>query len=147
MITKEFSGFSFTLAGNFFINEIKSPKRYKWGDTNNTHDHLSTCINFSADKIDGKVEQAYIVTVGDCVVYVGEFSNSLRDRWLKVDNYIWHHKDHLIYEALTENKEVSLWLTNDPWIELSSGVKINISKSIEHHILKNNDLLWNQRNN
>lgn len=147
MNTKEYSGFSFIHAGDFFVNDIKSIKKYKWGDANDTHDNLSTCIKFSKEHLDQKIEQAYIVTVGETVVYVGEFSNSLRDRWLKVDNYIWHHKDHLIFEALTLKKDVSLWLVNDPWVETPSGLKINIAKSIEHHILKNNDLLWNQRNN
>lgn len=99
------------------------------------------------EKLDKKTEQAYIITVEGIVVYAGEFSNSFRDRWLKIDKYIWHHKDHLIHQALIEEKEVSLWLTNNPWIETPSGLKLNISKSIEHHILKNNDLLWNQRNN
>lgn len=147
MKTKDFFDFTFIHAGNFFINKIKSPKKYKWGDKNNTHDHISTCIEFSLEKLDKKTEQAYIITVEGIVVYAGEFSNSFRDRWLKIDNYIWHHKDHLIHQALIEEKEVSLWLTNNPWIETPSGLKLNISKSIEHHILKNNDLLWNQRNN
>lgn len=147
MKTKEFCGFTFIHAGDFYINTIKSPKKYKWGDVNNTYDHITTCIRFSEENLPDKVEQAYIITVDNEVVYVGEFSNSLRDRWLKTDNYIWHNKDHLIYAELTRKAEVALWLTKDPYVDISGGLKINISKSIEHHILKNNNLAWNQRHN
>jgi hypothetical protein len=140
-------GFTFKLAGDFFINPIKSPKKYKWGDNQKTFDHITTSINFMEDGADQKTEQAYVVTVDREVVYVGEFSGTLRERWLKVDNYIWHNKDHLIYKAILNGKNVSLWLIVDPCIKISSGLEINICKSIEHHILKNNNLLWNQRNN
>lgn len=144
----DIEGFSFAYVGDFFINPIRSPKKYKWSDKGvKYHDHITTCIRFIEDGLDKKEELAYIVTVNRKVVYVGEFSHSFRDRWLKTDNYIWHHKDYLIHEELSNKKKVSLWFVIDPYMERSSGVKINVSKSIEHHILKNINLKWNIRNN
>ena len=148
MNTIALEGFAFRHVGDFFINPVKSPKKYKWGDKENKIcDYITTCIRFIEDGLDKKEELAYIVTVNNDVVYVGEFSNSFRDRWLKIDNYIWHHKDHLIYQALCNKSEVSLWFIVDPYIKSLSGVKLNISKSIEHHILKNINVEWNIRNN
>ena len=148
MKTKIIEGFTFKYVGDFFINPVKSSKRYKWTDEqkNERCEHITTCIRFVENDLDKQKEVAYIVTVDDKLVYVGEFSNSFRYRWLKVDNYIWHHKDHLIHKALRNKSNVSLWFIADPYVNLSS-VNLNISKSIEHHILKNINTDWNIRNN
>jgi len=146
--TTVIEGFIFKHVGDFFINPVKSPKKYKWTDDqkNEQCDHITTCIRFVENDLDRQKELAYIVMVDDKLVYVGEFSNSFRDRWLKIDNYIWHHKDSLIHKALCNKSNVSLWFVNDPYINLS-GVNFNASKSIEHHILKNINTDWNIRNN
>ena len=148
MKTKKIQGFTFQYAGDFYINPVKSLKKYKWDDEKKIQqcDHITTCIRFAEDGLDKKEELVYLITVDDILVYVGDFSNSFRERWLKVDNYIWHHKDHLIHKALTNKSNVSLWLIDDPFINLPD-VKLNISKSIEHHILKNIKTEWNVRNN
>ena len=140
--------FTFNHVGDFYRNEIRSKKQYSWGDKNNKQKgHLYTCINLFDDDFDKATELAYLVTVDEEVMYVGEFSNSFRDRWLITENYIWHHKDELIRDALREGKKVSLWFINEPCSEVYPGVNINICKSIEHHILKNKNLAWNKRNN
>jgi len=38
-------------------------------------------------------------------------------------------------------------MQSKPDIDILSGVSLNISKSIERHILKNISLDWNKRNN
>lgn len=144
----ELQGFIFDLAGRFFINPIKSIRKYKWQENKvDRYEHISTCIEFIEEGTDQRQELAYIITVDDEIKYVGEYSKTLRLRWLKVDNYIWHHKDHLIFKALKQGCKVSLWLVNNPTVSTASGEVVNISKSIEHHILKNNLLEWNKRNN
>ena len=111
------------------------------------HDHITTSIEVVDADIEKRREAAYIVTVDQEVKYIGEFSNSLRDRWIKVENYIWHHKDHLIFDALNRGCDVSLSLVDNPEVSLPSGELVNISKAIEHHILKHHKLEWNMRNN
>jgi hypothetical protein len=148
MNTINVEGFTFNHVGDFYINPIKSAKKYTWGEKGDKQcDHLSTCISLFEDFSDETKELVYLVTVDEEVSFVGEFSNSFRDRWLKTDNYIWHHKGHLIDDALIKNRKVSLWFVVDPYLDTLSGVKLNISKSIEHHILKNRSLDWNKRNN
>lgn len=146
----ELHGFIFELVGTFKIGE-KSPRKYKWTDHKGPHhDHITTMLEFTSEDTAQRRETAYLITVDDGIKYVGEFSNTLRDRWLKVGNYIWHHKDHLIFEALEAGNNVSLWLMKDPMMTMPHGEMINISKAAEHHILKANSaadrFTWNQRN-
>lgn len=141
-------GFTFNHVGDFHINSTKSAKKYTWGKTGEKRcEQLVTCIRLFEDSLKKMKELAYLVTVDGEPMYVGEFSNSFENRWLKVDNYVWHHKDDLIYDDLKKKKKVALWFVEDPFVDISSGVKLNISKSIEHHILKNKTLKWNIRNN
>jgi translation initiation factor RLI1 len=146
-------GFKFKLAGEFFKNEVAS-KPYKW---NNESKPITTCLKFVEQSLDAITETAYLVTVNGLVVYVGEFSKTLRDRWLMSENYIWHNKDVKIFEAISFGHKVNLYLLDEPERNLSCGTKLNIAKSVEHHILKSahglkeeagSDLVlsWNQRN-
>lgn len=157
-------GFRFKLAGKFFKNPIPSKSKYNWdkrgenGKLIPVHEHITTCLDLLGQINPDKVcETAYLVTVDNMVMYVGEFSKTLRARWLKVDNYIWHNKDDLISDALMAKKIVKFYLLEESELTLSCGLKLNIAKSVEHHILKNvhelkedacNDqpLKWNQRN-
>jgi len=148
MNTKDINGFIFNHVGDFYINSVRSVKKYTWWEKKDKkREHLSTCIQLFDDNSDKVKELVYLVTVDGNVMYVGDFSNSFRARWLKTENYTWHHKDHLIEDELIKRKKVSLWFIADPYVNTTSGVELNISKSIEHHILKNNNLNWNKRNN
>jgi len=140
----ELHGFQFYLAGHFYHNPTPSKKSYKW-DGESKPIHLS--LELLDRKTDAEEELAYLVTVNGHPAYVGEFSYTLRDRWLKTEYYTWHHKDHLIDDAIKNGDNIELWLLLDSIVELPNGVKLNISKSVEHHLLKNQNFDWNKRNN
>ncbi len=78
--------------------------------------------------------------------YVGEYSFNLADRWLKEGNYVWHHKEAEILNEIKSNNCVSLWASENPYVRISNE-QVNISKSIESHILKTHvaHLPWNKR--
>jgi len=140
----EIHGFKFYLCGRFYNNSLPSKRSYKWdGETK----PLYTSIEFIDSNTDSKEELAYIVTVNNEAKYVGEFSKTLRDRWLKTECYTWHHKDHLIESAISNGDLVELWLLLNPVVELPTSVSLNISKAVEHHLLKNQVFDWNKRNN
>lgn len=153
MIKRTVCGFEFQLAGEFFKNDVAS-KPYKW---KGKPIPITTCLKFVEQSFDAVTETAYLVTVDDLIMYVGEFSKTLRDRWLVTENYIWHDKDIKIFEAIKSGQKVNLYLLDEPERTLSCGTTLNIAKSVEHHILKSahglkeeagSDLVlsWNQRN-
>lgn len=83
-------------------------------------------------------------------VYVGQYTGVFKDRWLRKNKYIWHGRhDDSIKSALKAGKRVSVWLSVDPYTELSDGRKININKEIEQTIIENIQPEWNTtgRNN
>jgi hypothetical protein len=131
LIYKELIGFKFVKVGDFRINDKPLSVRYK-GDTAEVKVSLKL-IDESFLKSD---ESAYLIYAEDELVYVGEYSYNLKDRWLKKEDYIWHHTDIEIEKALA-SKTVSLWLAIDPYLMLpDNSEKINVSKSIEQEILR-----------
>lgn len=77
-------------------------------------------------------------------VYVGQYTGVFKDRWLRKNKYIWHGKhDDTIKTALEAGKKVSIWLSVDPYAELSDGRKININKEIEQIIIEAVQPEWN----
>lgn len=92
-------------------------------------------------------ESVYLVFVDETVVYVGEYSKTFRDRWLTKGCYIWHSVDVQIRDALNAGHQVSIWIAEFPYLPRPDGQLINVSKAIEHDILKSAfPPEWNKRN-
>ena len=137
---KDIAGFRFVKIGVFYLSN--SPKQVKYnGETVN----LRLSLELISEDIKKLEESAYLLFADDELMYVGEYSFDLKDRWLRNGDYVWHHKDNEILSNLDNKRNVSIWATLNPYIEIEDGSTINISKSIESEILKKYDLLWNKR--
>jgi hypothetical protein len=96
-------------------------------------------------------ESVYLITVNELVKYVGEYSKTLGERWIKrkKDKYIWHDQDINISNELKAGSKVSLYLIESPFCMLPNGIELNVAKAIEHDILQRaptSPELWNKRN-
>jgi hypothetical protein len=136
----DIAGFKFIEVGIFYVSDEPLEAKYNGKNT-----LASVCIKLRHDTFKKVGESAYILFVDEDLVYVGEYSYNLEDRWLKKGKYVWHHKDNDILKALKENRRVTLWLSMNPYITIENGNSINISKSIEQEILKRLPLPWNVR--
>ncbi len=142
----EFCNYKFIKVGRFSISDKPLNVTY-----NGKQDSVSVELKLDHDEYRDIGESVYLVLVNDAVKYVGEYSKSLSNRWIKrrKDNYIWHHQDINIAKALNERSEVLLYLLEDPFITHPCGIELNVSKAIEHDILQRapaNLGLWNKRN-
>jgi hypothetical protein len=137
---KNVNGFEFVKVGNFYINNQPLEITYK-----GKKDKVSISLGLINEQFKNADESAYLICSEDELVYVGEFSYNLEDRWLRKKVYVWHHKDELIEQEILKNKNVSLWLIVNPFVQISDNTSINISKSIEQEILKKKKPLWNKR--
>jgi hypothetical protein len=142
LIYKEILGFKFVKVGDFQISENPHPVTF-----NGQKDQINVCLQLVDESFMKSDESAYLIYVEDKLVYVGEFSYSLKDRWLRTKNYIWHNTDGEIEKELKPpyNKNVSLWLAVNPYTVLPNNKEINISKSIEQEILRQILPEWNKR--
>lgn len=129
------SGFEFVKIAEFFINQV-TYKVTKGGKPVS----LDVSIKLIDQRFEKLDESAYVIMSGEEIVYVGEFSYSLKHRWIKGNNYAWHGTVDKIKIELQKLKPVSLWVTANPFSR-----RINISKSIEHEILKTKLPPWNIR--
>lgn len=185
MIKKKFLGFEFVKVGEFHIGtNAFEHKGGQWV--------RPTQIQFIHDDCVKAECSTYLVCLGadykkENVLYVGEYTNSLHQRWLRKHNqpinadraeWVSWHSDNLDnninrllhrligdesikakgWDARTDKKkaaiesdiqtmlddithhlvepEISLWLTYNPWIEISQDVTINISRAIEQRFLE-----------
>lgn len=98
-------------------------------------------INLIDEKFLHAEQSAYLVYVEDELIYAGYYSGSFQDRWLRKQKgqyYCWHSDklDDEINALVKKNKNVSVWLTIDPYAILEkNGKKVNISKLIEDTII------------
>jgi hypothetical protein len=97
-------------------------------------------INLIDEKFLHAEQSAYLVYVEDELIYAGYYSGSFQDRWLRKQNgqyYCWHSDklDDEINALVKKNKNVSVWLTINPYATLKNGEKVNISKFIEDTII------------
>ncbi|NVJ69671.1 MAG: hypothetical protein HWE08_04915 [Alphaproteobacteria bacterium] len=151
MIINRFLGFEFVKVAVFDLSEhpytyIKNQKT----KTENTW-ATPTRINFFDEAYVDAGQSAYLVCGGteyqpEDILYVGEYSASLKERWLRlhaqgeVREWLVWHSDNLadgLNRLLKDepDREISLWLTVDPFVEGPSG-KINISYTIEQAFLQ-----------
>lgn len=140
----EVSGYEFIEIGEFV--KYNNPLAVKF-DGKTTQISVELILHNKAYKNVG--ESVYVVTVSAIPKYVGEYSSTLENRWLRKENYIWHNHDENILTMLNSSNttDVRLYLIENPYVVLSNGKELNISKSIEHDILQDPCLeLWNTRN-
>jgi hypothetical protein len=136
--TKIVHGFEFIKAGDFYLAE--TPWKGK-----NKNFNIRASLKLTSEKYRQADETTYLIYSGIDLKYVGEYTYNLNDRWLS-GNYVNHHKSDLIEKELELGKEVSIWLAISPFAIINESIKINISKSIEHEILRKDDIEWNKRN-
>ena len=132
--------FEFIKVGSFCLS--KTHLKYKY---NSQQAETNLCIKLLYEGIQKLGESAYLIFVKNEPVYVGEYSYNFESRWLRKSKYSWHHKNNEIKDELINGNEVSIWVTRDPFVEIVKGHFVNISKSIEQEILKNQSMPWNHR--
>lgn len=102
-------------------------------------------LNLYDEKYEKADETVYLVTYNDEILYVGEFTYNLKDRWIS-KNHVNHHMYENIEKLLTDGKIPSIWLAISPYCEIPELGELNISKSLEQKIMRDNQPKWNSRN-
>lgn len=84
-------------------------------------------------------QSCYLVCDDDRIIYVGYYSTSFRDRWWKKNGYFWHGEvvDNAVNKLLNNEptKNITVWLSVNPYAYTLDKIKINISKFIEDDII------------
>ncbi len=136
---KTLYGFEFVKAGVFYLAETS------WKITSKGWE-IRASLELVSEKFRKADETVYLVYSDDDLVYVGEYTYNLESRWLS-GNYVDHHKSDDIERQLEAGCDVTLWLAVFPYTSVDRSLQaINISKSIEHELLKKCDPKWNKRN-
>lgn len=138
---KTVEGFKFIHVANAFLSQVPlkatfEGRKIEW----------DAALDLLYPEVSNAEQSCYLIYFDDEVdpVYVGQYTGLFKDRWLKKDKYIWHGKhDDSIKSALKAEKRVSIWLSVDPYTELSDGRKININKEIEQIIIETIQPEWN----
>jgi len=120
---KKIAGFSFIKIGKFYNNKKPIFVKYEGKDT-----PITLSLYLINDEFKKIGESAYLIFSDNQLMYVGEYSFNLKDRWLRNGEYVWHHKDKNISDALNEKKNVTFWITLNPYIKIDKDTTINISK-------------------
>ena len=139
--SKKILSFDFVKAGKFILSG--EPCQFK-----NWQSHV--LLKLIDEKFERADETAYVIICETTILYVGEYAYNLRDRWHS-KNYVNHHMHNNIKSALEEGRELSLWVAISPYIEITEIEnpelrELNLSKSLEQHILKHYLPEWNLRN-
>lgn len=101
------------------------------------------------EKILDAEQSCYLIFDDNEIKYIGYYSNSFKDRWWKKDGYFWHGEivDKNVNDLLKKNpnKNITVWLSIEPYAYTKKGEPINISKYIEDDIIMtfDNKLIWN----
>ncbi|WP_018983656.1 GIY-YIG nuclease family protein [Salinimonas chungwhensis] len=90
-------------------------------------------------------ETLYFITRGEDIVYIGEFTYTLKNRWLS-KGYVVHHIYDKLAEALREGTELAMWVAVSPYVDIPQMGELNISKSLEQKMIKHFKPGWNKRN-
>lgn len=130
--------YKFINVGVFYLAETP------WCDKNGEN-CVRASLKLNSEEYRKADETAYLIYSNDILKYVGEYTYNLSDRWLSGD-YVNHHKSDLIEQEIESGKKVTLWLAISPFCNINKTTRINISKSIEHEILRQHDAEWNKRN-
>jgi hypothetical protein len=112
-------------------------KEYQW--------HLA--LNLIHDDFADAEQSTYLVYVEDELVYVGEYTSSFAERWLKQRKYFWHSEnvDDKVNDHVKNGKKVSVWISVNPYLDGPNGEMINVNKAIEQRIIEQYLPPWNKR--
>jgi hypothetical protein len=139
---KTVEGFKFLHVANAFLSQVPWKVTYEGRKI-----EWDVALDLLYPEVANAEQSCYLVYLNDEVkpVYVGQYTGVFKDRWgLKKGKYIWHGKhDDTIKSALVERRKISIWLSVEPYAELSDGRKININKEIEQIIIEAVQPKWN----
>ncbi|WP_218354992.1 hypothetical protein [Alteromonas lipotrueiana] len=90
-------------------------------------------------------ETLYFISRDEEIVYIGEFTYTLKSRWLS-KGYVVHHIYDKLAEALREGSELAMWVAVCPYVNIPDMGELNISKSLEQKMIKHLKPDWNIRN-
>lgn len=141
--TKIINGFEFIKLGDVYLSDTP----LKATHNGNTFDwYLS--LKATDDRLLDAGESAYLVYFDDELVYIGEYSTTFAKRWLREKKYLWHSDtiDNNAKEAVLQGKQVTVWITKDPYVTTTCGREFNVSKVIEHQLLSMAPPVFNKRN-
>ena len=86
-------------------------------------------------------QSTYLVYEDEDLIYVGYYSGSFKDRWLRKQNdiyYFWHSDnidDYCNKVLLEKDRNITIWLSVDPYAKTLNDVDVNISKYLEDKII------------
>ncbi len=82
-------------------------------------------------------QSVYIVKVEKEIKYIGVYSDTFKSRWLKADRYFWHSEnlDNKINELITNGKNVTFWLSIDPYMKKENKKTMNMSLALEYELI------------
>ena len=137
---KDCLGFKFVKAGIFYLEDRPWEGKDEKGPWK-----VRASLKMIDERFRKADETAYLIFSGDELKYVGEYTYNLEERWLN-GNYVNHHKYLEIEKEIAGGKEVSIWLAVSPYLKTDKIENLNISKSLEHEILRRQSPEWNKRN-
>jgi hypothetical protein len=135
---RKISGFEFLKAGEFF----RSDEPYQFKDWES-----QLVLKLQDERYEKADETAYLLMDDERILYVGEYTYNLKDRWIS-KNHVNHHKYDNIYELVDKGKSITLWLALSPYCEIQGYGELNVSKSLEQQIMRDHpsECEWNSRN-
>lgn len=136
--------YSFVKIGKAFLSDTPLKAKFDGKELENWRLQLELLVD---DTILESEQSCYLVCDDERIIYVGYYSNSFRDRWWKKKGYFWHGEvvDNEVNRLLNadSSKNITVWLSINPYAHTIDGTKINISKFIEDDIIMSQSGLIN----
>lgn len=123
--------------GNFEFIRIGTATREKPAlKAKNISDDYSLFLELEHEKFLEAGQSVYLILDEEDIVYVGYYSTSFKDRWWQKNGYFWHGDvvDNKIDKLVREGKNITVWLSVDPYIKNNDG-QFNISKLLEDTLI------------
>ncbi|MEH6628953.1 MAG: hypothetical protein V7739_21135 [Motiliproteus sp.] len=130
-------GFEFVNAGDFVVSD--APYQFKGWES-------KIALRLHDERYEKADETVYFITCEGIILYVGEYTYNLKDRWLSKNHVNHHMYDNIENLLITEGKLLSLWLAISPYCETPAHGELNVSKALEQQIMRRHQPEWNTRN-
>ena len=126
---KRVSGFDFVKIGEAYLSDKELKATHGGKPLKGWRLKLRLVVN---ENILNAEQSAYLVLKDNCILYVGYFSNSFKERWWKKKGYFWHGDilDNEVNKLVNSGHGVTVWISVNPY----EG-KFNISKHIEDTVI------------
>ena len=134
---RTWSGFQFIKSGMFKISD--RPYKFKnW---------TSELVIDFYDKRYAKADETVYLLISENfeMMYVGEFTYNLEDRWLS-KGHVNHHMYDKIEESINKGHVITIWLAISPYCVVEGCDDLNVSKALEQQIMREYQPKWNARN-